>query len=429
MLTCTLIGQKSFTKADVRNMFPSSTKDLWINNLCGTLDKVHVVEMIIGTDGHTCKGLYRMRNSGITFLFEGKDVNHQLQLVELNDENRRSGFIYGQYDGETFTGSWMNADKNITFPLNLNFVSAFDNYQSEKCRKQHWQRIYTGKADDKDLILQISKDDLLFTICNHENEVRMKDVIVGKGSRVEILKFGTENAFFANKSIVLDTADLGKISIIQLDDNGYEVSSSLYLTSYLEHECFEYTDYKSKLICHRPVTGNKKFDIWMESKFRQWSQENISRLKSGNHDASGTTDRWIQAVDAWVEIDLFLRDLISGTIYLQSSLATGTVKIPFIYDMKSDKEVVLNDIFDNKFDHKAYFQKEIEMQKEAINWDISIKKWVANQPFTYGTLCDDGISFTTDFSTIYGEKEIVIPYTEIKQFIKNKNLLKDLFGK
>ena len=167
----------------------------------------------------------------------------------------------------------------------------------------------------------------------------------------------------------------------------------------------------------------------MESKFRQWSQENISRLKSGNHDASGTTDRWIQAVDGWVEIDLFLRDLISGTIYLQSSLATGTVKIPFIYDMKSDKEVVLNDIFDNKFDHKAYFQKEIEMQKEAINWDISIKKWIANQPFTYGTLCDDGISFTTDFSTIYGEKEIVIPYTEIKQFIKNKNLLKDLFGK
>jgi len=424
-----LIGQKSFTKADVRNMFPSSTKDLWINNLCGTLDKVHTVEMIIGTDGHTCKGIYRLKSSGIIFQFEGKDLNHQLQLVELNDENRRSGFIFGQYDGETFTGNWMNAYKNISFPLNLNFVSAFDNCQSEKCRKQHWQRIYTGKADDKDLILQISKDDLVFTISDLENDERLKDVIVGKGSRVEILKFGTSKGFFSNKSIVIDTADLEKISIIQLDDNGYEVSSSLYLTSYLENECFEFTDYKSKMICHRPVTGNKKFDIWMESKFRQWSQENISRLKTSNRDASGTTDRWIQAVDGWVEIDLFLRDLISGTIYLQSSLATGTVKIPFIYDMKSDKEVVLNDIFDNKFDHKAYFQKEIEVQKDTIHWDSSIKNWISKQQFNYSTLCDEGITFSTEFSAIYGEKEIVIPYTEIKQFIKNKNLLKDLFGK
>ena len=129
------MAQKKYTKADVREMFPVNIKDLWINTLSGHLDAVHIVDMIIGTDGHTCKGLYTMRNSGVTFFFEGDDIDHQLKLVELTSDARMSGFIYGTYDGENLEAQWMNADKNRAMSLKLSFVNSFENHQADKCKQ------------------------------------------------------------------------------------------------------------------------------------------------------------------------------------------------------------------------------------------------------------------------------------------------------
>ena len=45
------------------------------------------------------------------------------------------------------------------------------------------------------------------------------------------------------------------------------------------------------------------------------------------------------------------------------------------------------------------------------------------------TLKPEGFSFVSNFSTIYGEKEILIPYEPIADKIKNKSILKDLLLK
>lgn len=423
------MAQKVYSKSDVREMFPLNVKDLWINNLSGTVDNVHVIDMIIGTDGFTCKGLYTMRNSGETFFFEGKDTDHQLQLVELNSELRRSGFIFGKFDGEKLEGQWMDADKNLYLPMKLSFVNTFENFKPDKCKQQHWYRIFTSRAEGKNIKLHLIRDNLTFTAINYEDGRKMKDIIFGKGTRVEVLELGFKNSVFMGKSLVIDTTALDKISIVSLDENGYEVSTALKLDTYLDFECYEYADYHSRMVCTKPVMGNKKFDTWMESKFQKWMAQSIDELKEVKNTNVGTKDRWIQTVEGWVEIDLFLSDIISGTIYLQSSLRQGTGKIPFIYDIRSGKEIKLQDIFDNEFDANEYFKLVIPAKKKETEWKPEVKKWVSSQTFEHITLSDKGICFRTDFNTIYGEKEIVVLYSTVEHHLKNRNLLKEILVK
>jgi hypothetical protein len=422
-------AQGKHTKAEVREMFPSNTKDLWINYLSGTIDDKHVVDMIIGTDGSTCKGLYTLRSSHTTFYFDGQDTDQHLRLAELNSDFRMTGYIYGSYNGEIFEGQWMNYDKNLILPLKLEFVSAFEAYQPNTFTNYQWQRIFSGKVDDKSVKLHLTKDQHVYTCYFHDLGQHYQAVFEGKGSRVESLPMNFSQSVLNKKWIVIDSANLDKVDVVYLDEAGYEIITSLKSEAALGYECFEYADYYSRLECIRPLSGNKKFDLWMENTFKSWVQSSVKKLKSTGKEDMATRDRWTQTAHGWVEIDLFLNDIISGTIYMQSSWNHETEKIAFIYDLKTAKEMVLQDIFDNKFDSEEYFRLIIPAKIKEKIWKADEKKWINKQNFNFVTLKDNGISFKTKYSTIFGEKEILVPYSTVTDNLKNKNLLKDLLGK
>ncbi len=422
-------AQGKHTKADVRSMFPANTKDLWINYLSGTVDNKHVIDMIIGTDGSTCKGIYTLRSSNTSFYFDGQDTDHQLRLAELNSDFRMTGYIYGDYDGEIFEGQWMNYDKNLILPIKLESVSSFEPYQPLSYKNYQWQRIFSGKVNDKLIKLHLTKDQYVYVCHFHEGGVHYKDVFGGKGSRVESLPMNFSLTVLNNKWIVIDTANLDKIDVVYVDETGYEITTTLKAEASLVSECYEYADYHSRLECIRPLSGNKKFDLWMENTFKTWVQSGVKKLKSIGKDDIATRDRWTQTANGWVEVDLFLNDIISGTAYMQSSWNSETEKIAFMYDLKSGKEMKLQDIFDHKFDSEEYFRLIIPAKIKEKTWKPQDKKWVSKQNFNFVTLKDNGISFKTKYSTIYGEKEILIPYSSVSENLKNKNLLKDLLGK
>jgi hypothetical protein len=412
-------AQPKYSKADVREMFPSNTKNLWINYLSGKIDDTHTIDMIIGTDGHTCKGLYTLRSSNITFFFDGEDANNQLKLAEMNKDLKFTGYLNGKYDGTTFEGQWMNTRKNVRYPIKLGFVNSFDNYIPDHRVVGQWNRIYSGTITEKPIKIQIIKFDSLYTVIyTDEHQLRKKETYIGKELQVEMLKMGFSGSTLSNKWIMIDTARTENIDVIYPDDNGYEVVSSLKMTDALEYSTFEYADYYSKLICTRPITGNKRFDTWMSNVFKVWLDTSVKKLKDISTDEIGTKDRWIQVANGWVEVDLYVGDLISGTMYMQSSWQNETEKIPFIYDLRAGKEMTLQDIFDNKFDSKEYFKVVIPDIVKSTTWHKDVKNWVTKQTFDYVCLKEDGISFSTRFNTLYGEKEIVIPYQNVKQNLK-----------
>ena len=78
---------------------------------------------------------------------------------------------------------------------------------------------------------------------------------------------------------------------------------------------------------------------------------------------------------------------------------------------------------------KDYFKKVVLAKKKELKWKPEVKNWVDGQKFSYVALTDTGFSFKTDFSTIYGEKEIIIPYQELAVNLKNRSIIKELFTK
>ncbi|MFZ1748812.1 MAG: hypothetical protein WAU01_01410 [Saprospiraceae bacterium] len=429
LLPVQLHAQKKYTKSDVRQMFPASTKNLWINYLSGTIDGTHIVDMIIGTDGQTCKGVYTMRNSQVSFIFEGEEIDDQVHLIEYNTDMRASGFLKGRYDGEIFEGDWLNGDKNLTFVVKLSFVNSFEVFQPKKCLQKQWQRLYSALIDNQSVQLSIAKDELEYKLCLRQQDKRMKSTVKGKGKRVEMLEFDFENTVLKDKWIMIDTSTLEKIDIVSIDENQYQSTYSVKADAILDFECFEYADYTTRMECVLPVSQNKKFNKYIEDYFTSWFTDNTKRLQSIKKDDVGTKDRWKESASGWVDIDLFTGELISGNMYMNTSLAQGTQKKSFIYDLKNNKLIQLVDFFDDKVDCKGYFENIISDKKKNIPWKQELKSWISQQDFAFVTLKDIGFCFSTDFNTIYGEREILIPYEDVEISIKDKYLLKDIVRK
>ncbi|MGB4838257.1 MAG: hypothetical protein WBP08_04610 [Saprospiraceae bacterium] len=417
----TLFCQKNYTKTDVRNMFPTNTKNLWINYLTGTIDNKHTADMIIGTDGHTCKGLYTLRSSNTTFFFDGVESEKQLKLAEINKESKLTGFLYGKYDGEVFDGIWTDGRRKLSLPLKLTFVNAFQKLVPTIKVENLWNRIYSGLVSEQPVKLQLTRDQNTFTgIVTDKTNIRQKMSVEAKGNQVELIKLDFNDSVLSDKLIMLDTSNLEKISIIYPDSNGYDVVNTLKSEESLDYTICEYADYHSRLVCSMPLTNNKRFNKWINTAFKNWLDESLIKLRAVGSEDVGTNDRWILSAQGWVDIYLFDSDIISGNIYMQSSWYNQTEKIPFIYDLKYGKLLELKDIFDNKFDSKEYFRNLIPEMIKSITWSDNAKSWVLNQSFNHICLKDEGICFSTSFNTIYGEKEIIIPYSTVEQNLKSR---------
>jgi hypothetical protein len=423
-------GQSIHSKAEIKEMFPANTRDLWINYLSGTIEGGHTVDMILGTDGHTCKGLYTMRNSKITYYFEGNELNQQLRLVETDIDGKATGFFYGKYDGQTFEGLWMNKSKKLALKFHLDFVNSFYDFQPERCRYTQWLQFFSGKIHDKPVKLSIKRDQDIYTSELWHDGKKYKDAqpVIGE-SRITNLTFNGTNSILDNKSIVIDTQDLEKINISNLDEGSYETTQILRSERRMTFDCYEYADQTCRLKCVRPLLTHKNFDAWIEKKCQEWISGSKHDMTSNKISALNLGDRWSQTADSWVEIDLFLDDMISGRIYFQSSWRNGTVQQAFIYSLKDSRELTSKDLFSPDFDYTTFFNTEINVQKNEIHPNSQSVEWYKNQPFDKMTLKPDGFSFVSNFSTIHGEREILIPYISLADKIKNKSILKDLLLK
>lgn len=420
-------GQSFHSKEEVRNMFPANTKNLWINYLSGSLDGGHTMDMIIGTDGKTCRGLYTMRSSKATFYFDGSDNNKQLQLIESDAEGKTTGFLIGHYDGQNFNGTWSNRSKKIELKFALHFVNAFNDFRPEDCRNDQWELHYTGTVDGKDIFLSLAKNEGLVTCRLVEQGIHKMDVFtMAELQRIYNFNLSLPQTVLDKKTLVLDTFDTSKITVSTLDDNQYEVNTSLSLERKIRYECNEYSDFSSRLKLVSPVIGNPKFDLWIRNKGNMWVGKSVNELADDKTNADRWNDRWSKTAFGWVELDLYDDDIMSGTLHFQKSWSKGIEKLPFIFSLKAGKEISIKEVFKPKYNYTEVFNEAVERYTSSTQLASNTKLWFGNQSFKHCTLTREGISLRTDFSIIHGEEQVIIPYADVIESIKIKSIKKDI---
>lgn len=419
-------AQPEKLRSDVRAMFASDTKDLWINQLSGHLDGVHVLDMVIGTDGKQCKGKYTLRSSNTSFIFEGEDTGEQLRLIELTDTGLFCGYILGNYDGKNLNAVWMDVKKIQKIPLTARVNATYDTHDAISCDAARWISRYEGRIDNEKVSL---------IVLNDKDHVTLNWITGGLFFSDAFAMTGTQSLFpdinFAGTVLANKKLNLNSIANKSATDKGAEIISGnqvqrLSTSASLEFDCFEFADFTTLMELVKPNPGKQKFNTWLEQNFKTWFSE-IQKRKSHKPDEDySTTERWAYNVTGWVEVDLYNQDLLSGTVYTQIPKDKKVYKHAFIYDLGNGKEIKFADIFDKNFNFTDFIKKTIKAKKKELTVPAVMRKWIDEQDFMNISLKYQGLSCRTNFHTVYGEHEIIIPYKDISDKIKLRVLLKEI---
>ncbi|HRQ30187.1 MAG TPA: hypothetical protein PLU49_08965, partial [Saprospiraceae bacterium] len=101
------------------------------------------------------------------------------------------------------------------------------------------------------------------------------------------------------------------------------------------------------------------------------------------------------------------------------------------YDLEEELPVNFHDQFKNDFDYRFFIDKykKAESQKLLETKDLLFKNKVSQCVFPNLNFDENGLIYTSDFDTIFGELEIVIPASELVEQLKNKSKFKKIFVK
>lgn len=417
-------GQKLFTasaRAEVKAMFGSKPKDLWIHTLHGYLDKTHEIEMILGTDGVLCKGMYILKTSGTVFYVEGEDIDNNIKLYEYNKKGRHTGYISGNYDGKKMESVWYDIDRNMHVTMSLYQSDLLDEGDINPCNSKHWYRWYRSKEDSTELTVNLIKNEQVYQITvfrknkNDFSDVFVSEELTDKSLNVALKEGDLELMIPDFKSNILLVRPYGSADNFTTLEKFHEAA----------FDCYTYCDFTTRILLRKPVINHKKFNDFMAGEFSKWKSESEKQIHYQNAEESSIDERWIKSGQAWVELDYITEDIISGTIYKQSSWKRGTEKKCFIYDLKLSKNLQPKDIF---WDINSFYEVKTGAQKQYIknlpSMDPEISSWLSDQNFDHLTLKKDGFSFQTPHSMIYGEYKFFLSFASLNGMIKHKSIAK-----
>ena len=426
LTTVNIVAQQDKHRQEVRAMFTEDKKDLWIHQLSGLLDGIHKIDMVIGTDGKECKGIYTLRSSNLSFYFEGEDTGEHIRLLEMTKSGKFSGYIMGNYDGKNLNAIWMDVKKIQQLTLTASVQNNFITERDKVCNSPEWISKYEGKIEGERLKLTVHFQKGQYKLLWQAGDRIFSDIYTDDLNQSTFPELNFSGTVLNKKKLNLKsiTESTSADNVVQLL-SGNEVFK-MNLTARLNFDCYEYANFSTRWELIRPNPEKPKFSAWLEQNFKQWFSENQKKSFQQSDDEFSTTERWAHNIYGWVEVDLFNADLISGTVYRQHSQESNVQKHAFIYDLSNGKELKIGELFEKNFDATDYIRKVIKARKKELQVTPVMRKWINGQDFLNISLTSQGISCRTAFHTVYGEHEILIPYKDIKDKIKLRTLLKEL---
>lgn len=421
-LTYQATGQNPYSsttiREEVKNLFDTKTKNVWVVLSCGKLDNTHVADMAFGTDGHTIRGFYFLRSSGERYYIDGDENDGIFKLVETNKRGKTTGFLIGKFDGRQFVGQWLDAEKRNSLSFETTIVETFEQYHPVLCDHKLWHAYYQGKLDNIPAQVFVQKSDTSNTIlARYGGSIIMDTTIYTRNNQLVVFRLsGIYNAILdpeAPEYLLLENAE--NYQNILLPREGVA-----------QFECFEFANFTTRIETMRPVVSNKKFNTWLDAEFKNWHEHGHKKLELTAAESIPNDQRYKDLGYGWVEISYIDDQYISGHVFTQSSWKKGTEKKSFLFDLKSSRSLNPAEILRESMERPALIDSIVSAEKQKIFIrDEKVKQWMLNQSFDHVTLHTKGMSFQTTFSNIYGEYQVIIPYESLKSYCKNKSFLKN----
>lgn len=411
-------AQKIDAKDYVKTLFENQVEIQWIKHYKGRIDDLNDVAITLGYDGVECKGRLTYLRSNTDFDLNGFIENGTLFLQELDQRNNVSGILSGKIEGKTINGNWKNFDGSRGGNLSLKETEKIVKFPSY-CGDNKWIRKYYGKVanDYWEILLQKESSDQLTGLIFHKKK-KTSYSIKGHVDLNDNLTLKAKN----QTGQIVETF-VGKLRQDQLTI-GTKKSKKITLAPIegLTVGCVEYADYATGYDITFPKTTNAAFNKQMNEETNAWikaCRNHLLKVKKQNTSAEPKM-RATERGFAWGEVEYFSKNAISGFMTFSNTWTPGQKLISFNFDLKNDRMLYLEDIFENKKDYQKYIRNytKKEIKNHQLYADADFKKWIKKNSFSYFTIRKDGICFSTKYSMLYGRQSVTIPFRQLQPFLK-----------
>lgn len=191
--------------------------------------------------------------------------------------------------------------------------------------------------------------------------------------------------------------------------------------------CLENADYTSSLdaliLWLATCSGcNTRLDQMVND----WAKRCNTTLAAQKDPALPTT-RARNRASAWAEVLCWTENIFSGCLHFsERSLTQGQA---FNFDLRNGKEIKMEDLFNKSFEWKKwlddYARKESPKMAQFVA-DPKYREWVAADGFPLITIRRDGLQLSTCFHPDYGRQFLMVPFSELKPYMKKDNPISDL---
>jgi|GEM_PF-388822 len=392
----------------------------WVKYFKGRLDDATVVDLALGFDGRNCRGYLSYSKSLIRFNLSGALDTAGFTLEERDMARGVTGLLRGTFRNRHIEAEWFNADNTIGSRLEAEEV-AQGQVIALNCSDNKWSSRYITRYNGArcDMVLVRTQNGALDGFLWVESDgrtYRLKGDLKADGAyEMEVLGSGDRLA-----ALLSGNLKPGQNTDCNWVGSGERRAFKFILKDHFLLGCYEYADYATSYDVLYPRTPCAHCNTQLDKQVNQW----IERCKatfSAKKIPLTPANRGRQRASAWPEIVCWTDNVLAGYVTFSDTWTEQAQGLSFNYDLRTNKEVSLDDLFNKGFNAQKYLTDwaNREMPKlPSFASDPGYREWLTKEGFPLFALRREGLEISTLFHPQYGRQTLLVPYSGLKTYLK-----------
>ncbi|MBC7777501.1 MAG: hypothetical protein H7246_18860 [Phycisphaerae bacterium] len=404
----------------ILRLFEKPADIKWVKYFKGRLDDATVVDITLGFDGRNCRGYLTYAKSRIRFSLSGTFNTDGFSLEERDMARGVTGSLRGTLNNRRLEAEWVNTGNTLGSRLEAEEV-AQGQVPTLDCSDNKWSSRYITRFNGArcDMVLVRSHNGALDGFLWVESDgrtYRLKGDLKPDGDyEMEVL--GSDDRLAA---LLSGNLKAGQNTDCNWVGSGERRSFKFTLKDHFLLGCYEYADYATSYDVLYPRTPCAHCNTQLDDQVNQWVERCQAAFAAKKIPLS-PINRASKRASAWPEIACWTDNIFAGYVTFSDTWTDQAQGISFNYDLRLNKEISLEDLFNKGFNAQKYLSDwaNREMPKlSSFASDPIYRLWLTKEGFPLFALRREGLEISTLFHPQYGRQTLLVPYSGLKTYLK-----------
>ncbi|MEP7324205.1 MAG: hypothetical protein ABI761_19905 [Saprospiraceae bacterium] len=422
VLICFILSfiQPSLAQAkelNLADLFFKNKTVVWQKTYSGIWDDAIPVQMELLSDGTNCRGYFYFGDDKDKYVLSGTIENNEIKLEEQDLHSNKTGQVILLLENNTARGTWYN--------VNRSYNASLDMHEGSFQEVKYWVRSYAPVINPKESMVILHKDfaDQLNTNFYYK---AINKTLFGTS-------FITADDNFSQEARLEDYLHHkgGLLKTWKVNDKRIDMRYTSGTTEYSQSlDLLNQVAISQETFADRWMAVDIKFPQMDKSILKTWFRNLIDSLLDDiqirkrlllENSEPNQLDRLSLRMSIWPQFDFLNGQWMSGMLNVKNSWDDATLSIPFMFDLKKGNIIQYEDLFNNRVEFEAIKSKWINQELTKLKTGSSLNyKSLTPEDFTLVTFKNEGLAFTAPFDITYGFRQIIIPYTALKEKLSPK---------